>query len=111
MRLSDADFTIRPLLDLSSFENGYNKLTNMLSSLSGKTVNLSTQLAGAVSAGLQNGSAQGSVTNNNNTSYNDSYNITMNIETNDPWELARKFNEIFPSFVKRGNSTNGIQKI
>lgn len=111
MRLSDTDFTIRPLLDLSSFENGYNRLTNMLSSLSGKTVNLSTQLAGAVSAGLQSGSAQGSVTNNNNTSYNDSYNITMNIETNDPWELARKFNEIFPSFVKRGNSANGTNKI
>lgn len=91
---SEDDFTIRPIIDLTDFEIGYNKLSSMLSSLKGDKTNLSSELAYKVASSQSQNGNSSSIVNNTTNSSNDTYSITMNITTNDPYELAEEFDRI-----------------
>ena len=111
MNFGDDDFTIKPIIDLTDFNRGCDAIRSQLSSINGTNLSLSARLANDVSAGYQNSASAASVINNTNNSSNDTYEITMNVETNDPYELAEKVDEILQIKYRKRNSTVGISKM
>lgn len=111
LHLLDNNFTIKPVIDLTDFNRGCDAIRSQLSSINGTNLSLSARLANDVSAGYQNSASAASVINNTNNSSNDTYEITMNVETNDPYELAEKVDEILQIKYRKRNSTVGISKM
>lgn len=88
----DDELVIRPVMDLSNVTEGTESIASLMSSISGRSVSISGNLAGSTAneinrARNQNASAQ-TVSSINNEG--DVYNTTFNVTTNDPEELARQ---------------------
>lgn len=97
------EFVIKPVLDLSQFNAGYNNLSSMLGNISGGSNELATNIA-LRSSNKPNSEA---VSTTNNT-YSDVYNVTMNIETNDPVAIADQLDSIFEQRNRAFKVAKGI---
>lgn len=98
--------TLRPVIDMTEFNNGYNRLTGMLSNISGSSFGFTASMASAISSDEQrrvtrNNAAQ--TTNN----YNDSYNIVMNIESDNPQEIADELDRILQNKRSSAKAAKG----
>ena len=107
--INDDDLTIRPVLDLSDVASGVSTMSSMLSSISGKGVSISSNLASDISKSKSKseGSSKdpnGQVVNNNE---GDNYYSTFNITASNPEEFARQADSILQRMRKNAKLANG----
>lgn len=88
----DDGLVIRPIVDLSGVQTGAHSISSMMSSISGGSISVSSNLANSAVKGTAHKTSDdkenqnGSVVNNEG----DTYNVTYNVTTNDPEELAKQ---------------------
>lgn len=107
--INDDDLTIRPVLDLSDVASGVSTMSSMLSSISGKGVSISSNLASDISKSKSKseGSSKdpnGQVVNNNE---GDNYYSTFNITASNPEEFAKQADAILQRLRKNAKLANG----
>lgn len=107
--INDDDLTIRPVLDLSDVASGVSTMSSMLSSISGKGVSISSNLASDISKSKSKseGSSKdpnGQVVNNNE---GDNYYSTFNITASNPEDFARQADTILQRMRKNAKLANG----
>lgn len=98
--------TLRPVIDMSAFDSGYNRLTGMLSNISGSSFGFTASMASAISSDEQRRATRNNAAQTTNN-YNDSYNIVMNIESDNPQEIADELDRILQNKRSSAKAAKG----
>lgn len=88
----DDGLVIRPVVDLSGVQTGANSISSMMSSISGGSVSVSSNLVNSAVKGTSRKASDNSEIQNGSVVNNegDTYNVTYNVTTNDPEELVKQ---------------------